>query len=142
LKWKRRATIEGGIGGQSVQVDWQMVHIAARGGSDGYAAGLAGRVEGSEVAIEAVLHFDPGQSDRLEHSADRRPWRAEHDVSSQLADASHGTDQRADARDEADDTTVVTSRVETRAKTAWAISRRTMHPVRRYGMVPFCSKCQ
>jgi hypothetical protein len=59
LKWQRRATLAGSIGGQRVHVDWQMVHVGAGGGSDGYAAGLAGRGEDGEVAIEAVLHFAP-----------------------------------------------------------------------------------
>jgi hypothetical protein len=36
-----------------------MVHVGARGGSDGYAAGVVGQVEGGEVAIEAILHFAP-----------------------------------------------------------------------------------
>jgi hypothetical protein len=36
-----------------------MVHVASRGGSDGYAAGLSGRLGGEVLDIEAVLHFHP-----------------------------------------------------------------------------------
>jgi hypothetical protein len=59
LKWERLATVAGSIEGKSVQADWRMVHVSARGGSDGYAAGLAGEVEGGEVAIETIVHFAP-----------------------------------------------------------------------------------
>ena len=59
LKWQRRATLAGSVGGRPTLAEWRMVHVASRGGSDGYAAGLSGRLAGEILDVEAVLHFDP-----------------------------------------------------------------------------------
>jgi len=59
LVWKERATLAGSADGRPVLVDWRMVHVGARGGSDGYAAAVRGRMNGEDLAISAALHFDP-----------------------------------------------------------------------------------
>jgi hypothetical protein len=59
LKWQRRATLAGSVGGRPMLAKWRVVHVASRGGSDGYAAGLSGSLAGEVLDIEALLYFDP-----------------------------------------------------------------------------------